>query len=87
MSLSPEQRSLRASIGGHARAAKYDGRKITAAARAGRMAKLRRQVEEETPGLPEAEVDRRANHLLRAEMMRLALASSKARAARKATAS
>ncbi len=39
MSLSPEQRSLRASIGGHARAGKYDGREVTAAARAARQAR------------------------------------------------
>jgi hypothetical protein len=85
MSLSPEQRSLRASIGAHARAAKYDGREITAAARAARFGKFLSKVDEETPGLSEAERLRRAEHLLRAEMKRLALRSSRVRAARKAT--
>jgi hypothetical protein len=84
MSLSPEQRSLRASIGGHARAAKYDGREITAAARAARQKKYLDRVNEQTPDLPLEEQLRRAEHLLRAEMKRLALRSSRARAARKA---
>jgi hypothetical protein len=35
LSLSPEQRSLRASIAAHAMHAKYDSREITANARAG----------------------------------------------------
>jgi hypothetical protein len=84
MSSSPEQRSLRASIAAHVMHSRHDGREITAAARAGRMAKKLRQVDEETPRLPEAERLRRAEHLLHAEMKRLALRSSKVRAARKA---
>lgn len=84
LSLSPEQRSLRASIGGNARAGKYDGREITAAARAGFLKRFADQVDEATPGLPEVERLRRAEHLLRAHMQRLALRSSKVRAARKA---
>jgi hypothetical protein len=82
--LSPEQRSIRASIGAHALHGKYDSREITANARAGLREKFRRQVREETPGLSDAEVERRAEHLFHAHMARLSLASSKARAARKA---
>jgi hypothetical protein len=83
MSLSPEQRALRASIGGHAKAAQYDGREATAAARAARQKKYLDRVNQETPGLPLEEQLRRAEHFLRADMKRLALRSSLARAARK----
>ena len=82
MSLSPEQRSLRASIGAHEMHARNDSREITADARAARFANLLRQVDERQPGLPEAERIRRAEHLLRAYMRRLALRSAKARKAR-----
>ena len=78
--MSPEQRSVRAAIGGHSRAGMYDGRESTAKARAGFLATFLRQVDEATPGLPEAERLCRAEHLLRAHMKRLALASSRARA-------
>jgi hypothetical protein len=64
--------------------ARNDSREITANARAGFIARFLRQVDAETPGLPEAERLRRAEHLLRAHMARLALASSRARAKRKA---
>ena len=84
MSLSPEQRSLRASIGAHAMHGKYDSREITANARAARFKKYLDQVDEETPGLPESERLRRAEHLLRADMKKLALRSSRARARRAA---
>jgi hypothetical protein len=80
MSLTAEQRSLRASIGGHARAGKYDGREITAYARAGFRQRFLKQVDAASPDLPEPERQRRADHLLRAHMQRLALASSRARA-------
>jgi hypothetical protein len=59
-----------------------DSHETTAAARAGFLAKFLREVDEATPGLPEAERLRRAEHLLRAHMKRLALASSRARAKR-----
>jgi coproporphyrinogen III oxidase-like Fe-S oxidoreductase len=84
MSLSPEQRSLRASIGAHALHARYGGREITAAARAARFKKYLEKVDEQTPGLPEDERLRRAEHLLRADMKKLALRSSRARAQRAA---
>jgi hypothetical protein len=87
LSLSPEQRSLRASLAAHEMHARQDSREITANARAGFLARFLRQVDEEQPGLAEAERVRRAEHLLRAHMARLALRSSKARAARRRAAS
>jgi hypothetical protein len=80
MSMTPEQRSLRARAGAHALHAKYDSRELTANARAAWFKKFLDQVDECTPGLPEAERLRRAEHLVRAHMARLALASSRARA-------
>jgi hypothetical protein len=79
LSLSPEQRTLRASLAAHAMHAKHDSHEITANARAGFLAKFLDEVDASTPGLPEAERIRRAEHLLRAHMKRLALASSRAR--------
>jgi hypothetical protein len=84
VSLSSEQRSLRASLAAHAMHAKHDSREITTNARAARFGKFLQTVDEQTPGLPEAERLRRAEHLLRADMKRLALRSSRVRAARKA---
>jgi hypothetical protein len=84
-SLSPEQRRLRASLAAHSLHASRDSREITANARAGFMAKFLREVDAETPGLPESERLRRAEHRLRAHMARLALASSKARALKAAS--
>jgi hypothetical protein len=81
-SLSPEQRSLRASIAAHAMHGQNDSYETTAAARAGFLSKFLREVDEATPGLPDAERLRRAEHLLRAHMKRLALASSRARSRR-----
>lgn len=76
MSLSPEQRSLRASLAAHEMHARNDSREITANARA---AFLKRFLDQVPLDLPEAERLRRAEHLLRAHMKRLALASSRAR--------
>lgn len=84
MSLSAEQRSLRASIAAHSMHARNDSREITANARAAFFAKFLAQVDAATPGLPEAERVRRAEHLMRAYMQKLSLRSSRARAARKA---
>ena len=82
--LSPEQRSLRASIAAHEMHARHDSREITANARAAFLNRFLAQVDAATPGLPEAERVRRAEHLLRAHMQRLALKSSRARGAKKA---
>jgi hypothetical protein len=85
MSLSPQQLSQRGRIGAHALHSQYDSRELTANARAAFLKRFLDQVEEATPGLPEGERIRRAEHLLRAHMSRLAFESSKARARRKAS--
>lgn len=84
LSLSPEQRRLRAQIAANTRWSREDPRVGTARARA---AWYRRFLDEVDPDrtLSPAERERRAQSALRAEMQRLALLSSKARA-RKATA-
>jgi hypothetical protein len=85
--LSPQQRSLRASIVGHAQKAKYDSRELTKNARAaspGSLGYWEREVDPDGQ-LDPSERARRAQHLLRAHMQRLALASSKARAQRSAS--
>ena len=82
-SKSPQQRSLVSSISAHALHSKYS-RELTANARAKFLASFLIQVDEASPGLPESERLRRAEHLFRAHMARLALRSAKARAARKA---
>jgi len=79
LSLSPEQRSLRASLAAHAMHAKNDSREITANARAAFLKRFLDEVDTATPGLPEVERLRRAEHLFRAHMKRLSLASSRAR--------
>jgi predicted ATPase len=79
VSLSSEQRSIRASLAAHEMHARHDSREITANARTGFLTKFLREVDDASPGLPEAERLRRAEHLLRAHMKRLALASSRAR--------
>ena len=84
MALTEEQRSLRASLAAHAMHARNDPHEITAGARAGFLSRFLREVDATTPGLTETERLRRAEHLLRAHMARLALKSSRARAARKA---
>jgi hypothetical protein len=82
--LSPQERSLRARIGAHALHAAHDSRELTANARAAFYGRFLKQVDAESPGLQEDERLRRAEHLLRAHMARLALRSARVRAARKA---
>jgi hypothetical protein len=83
--LSPSARTLRARIAALTRAAHYDGREVTAAARSTFLASFLEQVDRDHPGLPEAERQRRAIALRRAHFTRLSFLSSKARAsARKA---
>ena len=59
--------------------AKNDSREITANARAAFLKRFLDEVDTATPGLPEVERLRRAEHLFRAHMKRLSLASSRAR--------
>ena len=81
--LTPEQRILRAKIGAHALHATHDSRELTAAARhASQITRFERLVDPDGV-LPEDERSRRVEHARRAHMASLALASSRARAARK----
>lgn len=84
-SLSPEARSLRASIGAHSLHSKYDANELT---KPGRAAQWQKYLDEVDPDrvLPEAERVKRAEHARAAHMRKLALRSAKVRAARKAAA-
>ena len=84
MPLTREQRSIRASIAAHTRWSREDPAANAARGQAGLLARFGREVREAEPGLSEAEYSQRAESAYRAHMARLALASSKARAARKA---
>lgn len=81
--LTPEQRTTRARIAALTRWSKEDPKAQAERMQEGLMEKFRRQVDPEGR-LTEAERERRAEAARRAHMQRLALASSKARAARKA---
>lgn len=81
--LSPEQRTMRARIAAHVRWAGEDPRPGAERGQAGLLARFEREVDPNNE-LPPQERQRRAESLRRAHMQRLALASSKARAARAA---
>jgi hypothetical protein len=83
LSLSPAQRSLRASIAANTRWSREDPRVGTARARAAWYRRFLDQVDPDRT-LPPPERERRAQAAVRAEMQRLALLSSKARGARRA---
>jgi hypothetical protein len=83
LSLSPEQRSLRASIAAHSRWAKEDPKVALVPLRDAFLNSFRDAVDPNRE-LPEEERERRAHAALRAHMAKLALASSRARAKRKA---
>jgi hypothetical protein len=68
--------TLKGRIGAHILHATHDSRELTAKARSRFLARFYEQTD---PALPEAERLRRAEHLLRAHMTKLALASAKAR--------
>jgi hypothetical protein len=78
-SLDPGLRSLRARVAAFARAAQYDGRDVTAKARATFLASFLQRVDADQPGLPEAERQRRAHALRKAHFSRMAFESAKAR--------
>jgi hypothetical protein len=75
---SASARSQIARIGGLARAAQYDGREVTKAARLAFADRWIREVDPEGT-LPRAERERRARAAMRAHMHRLALRSAQAR--------
>ena len=81
MSLSPEQRRLRAQIAANTRWSREDPRVGTARARAAWYRKFHDKVDPDRILSP-AERERRATAAMRAEMQKLALRSSKARAAK-----
>ncbi|MGO8957585.1 MAG: hypothetical protein ACLQFR_09485 [Streptosporangiaceae bacterium] len=91
-SLTPEQLSLRGRKAIHARWAKEDPQANAERGQAGLRARFDREVREAAPEIAEtyrpdaaeAEYARRAEHAYKAHMAGLALASSKARGARKA---
>jgi hypothetical protein len=80
VSLTPEQRSIRARIGGYALRAARDPDEYTAA---GRATFLRGFLEAQPADLPTAERQRRAEAALRARMTALSLKASQSRTAKK----
>jgi hypothetical protein len=79
--LTPEERSLRARMGGYAVSAKHDTREITKPAREAFMARFERQVDPDGV-LPEAERQRRAEAAKKLHFQRMAWKSAKVRRAR-----
>ena len=82
--LTAEQISLRAKIAANTRWSREDPAANAQRGQAGLLARFDREVREAESGLSEAEYARRAESAYRAHFARLALASSKARGARKA---
>ena len=80
--IDPGERALRARIAAHAMHGRHDARQTTAKARAAFLASFERQADPEGR-LPAAERQRRAQQLRSAYFARLALASAKARRARR----
>lgn len=80
--LTPEQRRLRAQIAANTRWAREDPTANAARGQAGLLAKFENDVDPDGT-LDPAERTRRAEAARKAHMLRLALASSKARSARK----
>jgi hypothetical protein len=79
VSLTPQQRSLRASIAANTRWSREDPKVALAQVREGSRRKWLNEVDPDRV-LPEQERNRRAEAAMRAHMQRLALLSSKARA-------
>ncbi len=81
--MAPEpQRTLLARLGAHAMHAQHDSKEVSQPARDAFMAGFEDKVDPDRV-LPEAERKRRAAHARKAYFTKLALASAKARAARK----
>lgn len=81
--LTPEQRSMRASIAACARWKREDPKPNAERGQRGLRDKFRREIAEQHPELGPAELDRRAECAYREHMTRLQFASSKARRARR----
>jgi hypothetical protein len=82
--LTPEQRTIRGAIAANTRWSREDPDANARRGQAGLRARFDREAREAESGLSEAEYARRAGSAYRAHFARLALASSKARGARKA---
>ena len=82
--LTPEQRQLRASAAAHARWAQENPIANAVRGQRGLYAKFIREAFDANPGITDAEAERRADHAYQSHMKSLALASSRARKARKA---
>lgn len=78
MSLTPEQRTLRSRAAAHVLHGTHDSRELTQAARSGFAARFEKLADPEMV-LPEAERQRRAQHLLKSYMASLSLKASKKR--------
>jgi hypothetical protein len=83
--LTKQQRILRASKAAYTRWSREDPAANAARGQAGLLARFEREARAADPTASDAEVTRRAESARRAHMAGLALASSKARGARKAT--
>ena len=79
--MTPEQRSLRARIAATYMHLRYEPEEVTAPARRAFLRRFEREVDP-LGSLPEAERKTKAHMALRAHMLRLALASSRARQSR-----
>jgi hypothetical protein len=82
--LTPEQRTLRAQIAANTRWSQENPTANAARGQAGLLARFGREARAADPTAPDAEITRRAECARQAHMQRMALASSRARAARKA---
>lgn len=81
--LTPEQRSLRATIAAHKKHAKYDPVESTAAARSAFLNRFEKEADPDGT-LDPAERERRAGHLRKAYFAQLAFKSAKVRRERSA---
>ena len=80
--LTPDERGLRARIGAYAMHGRHDARETTTNARTAFLTKFEQQADPDRV-LPPAERQRRAEQLRSAHFARLALASARARRARR----
>jgi hypothetical protein len=84
MPLTAAQRALAGRIGAAVARSRHPTAELTAAGRRVFLASFERQARQQWPDLPDAEIQRRASELRTAHMLRLAAASAKARARRRA---
>jgi hypothetical protein len=77
------QRAIWGAVGAAVARSRHDPRELTRNARAAFLARFEREIREQYPDLPEAEVQRRAGELRRARMLALAAKSSAVRAKRR----